>query len=133
MEIDSRYDEMDKKSKAKQIMAEKLSTKKSNHDGSVSATRGPANKDSRNSLILDGFFGTGRCRQMHAAVDKKGLPGDVILLCSDGLSDMVDDNSIKDVLLLKVNLPQKVEELIQLAKGAGGHDNITVILCEFAR
>lgn len=57
-------------------------------------------------------------------------PGDLFLICSDGLTNMVDDNSIKDVLSSDTNLPQKVEYLIELAKASGGDDNITVILSQ---
>lgn len=60
----------------------------------------------------------------------KCLPGDLFLLCSDGLTDMVNDSSIQERLLRPLNLAQKVETLIELAKSAGGEDNITVILCE---
>jgi serine/threonine protein phosphatase PrpC len=60
----------------------------------------------------------------------KEVPGDLFLLCSDGLSDMVDDPSIANVLSHPVDVAQKVERLIELAKSAGGHDNITVVLCE---
>jgi protein phosphatase len=58
------------------------------------------------------------------------LPGDIFLLCSDGLTDMVEDNLIKEILSLSSDLEQKVNKLIELAKSAGGYDNITVTLCE---
>jgi len=58
------------------------------------------------------------------------LPGDIFLLCSDGLSDMIDDSIIQQALSLPVNLQQKTVTLIQSAKSEGGYDNITVILCE---
>ncbi len=57
------------------------------------------------------------------------LPGDVYLLCSDGLNDMVEDRDIH--LTLKQyndNLDQAVAELIQLAKENGGKDNVSVVL-----
>ncbi|MBC7901972.1 MAG: serine/threonine-protein phosphatase [Gemmatimonadaceae bacterium] len=54
--------------------------------------------------------------------------GDSILLCTDGLSDMIDVNSIVGVLSGKGSLNQKAEKLISLANEAGGHDNITVII-----
>lgn len=60
----------------------------------------------------------------------KILPGDLFLLCSDGLTDLVDDALIQGVLTLPSSLPQKVERLIEMAKSEGGFDNITVILCE---
>ncbi len=62
------------------------------------------------------------------------LPGDFFLLCSDGLTDMVDDSVIENVLLSSAeNLSGKVEQLINLAKSSGGKDNITVALCEIVQ
>jgi protein phosphatase len=60
----------------------------------------------------------------------KNRPGDIFLLCSDGLTDMVEDTLIREVLVLSLGLNQKVDRLIELAKSAGGRDNITVTLCE---
>jgi len=58
------------------------------------------------------------------------FPGDLFLLCSDGLTDMVDDVIIQGILALPGDLAQRVERLIESAKAAGGHDNVTVILSE---
>jgi protein phosphatase len=58
------------------------------------------------------------------------LPGDIFLLCSDGLTDMVDDAAIEHVLSFSHRLEQKGEKLIEMAKTAGGYDNITIVLCE---
>lgn len=58
----------------------------------------------------------------------KGLPGDIFLLCSDGLTDMVDDVAIRNCLTQGENLQALVDQLIELAKAAGGKDNITVVL-----
>ena len=60
----------------------------------------------------------------------KVMAGDLFLLCSDGLTGMVDDPPIEETLSLSISLVQKVERLITLAKEAGGNDNITVVLCE---
>lgn len=60
----------------------------------------------------------------------KAMPGDLFLLCSDGLTDMIDDASIQGVLSSSLSLPQKGQKLIELANSAGGYDNITVTLCE---
>lgn len=54
--------------------------------------------------------------------------GDYLLLCSDGLTDMVRDNRIKEVILKKGSLQEKVDRPIKMAKAQGGKDNITVIL-----
>jgi protein phosphatase len=59
----------------------------------------------------------------------KILPSDIFLLCSDGLTDMVDDNSIQDTLSSTAVLTDKVEQLIASANLSGGNDNITVVLC----
>lgn len=56
------------------------------------------------------------------------LPGDLILLCSDGLSDMVNKESITSILLKDISLEQKGKALIDLANANGGRDNITVVL-----
>jgi protein phosphatase len=62
----------------------------------------------------------------------KCQPGDIFLLCSDGLTDMVEDHSVQTILSLPANLFTKVERLVESAKSAGGYDNITVVLCEIA-
>ncbi|MDL1967296.1 MAG: Stp1/IreP family PP2C-type Ser/Thr phosphatase [Deltaproteobacteria bacterium] len=56
--------------------------------------------------------------------------GDLFLLCSDGLSDMVDDNQIRNILFSTSPLLQKAEKLIESANAAGGYDNITVVLAD---
>jgi PPM family protein phosphatase len=60
----------------------------------------------------------------------KTYSGDQFLLCSDGLSDMVDDSLIGQILFSGIDLPVKTEKLIEMAKSAGGRDNITVVLAE---
>lgn len=55
--------------------------------------------------------------------------GDVYLLCSDGLNDMVEDEDIESVLYgMQGNLPLAAEQLIQIANDNGGRDNVSVIL-----
>jgi len=59
------------------------------------------------------------------------LPKDIYLLCSDGLTDMVDDRRIH--MILEENKSQidlTCTDLIQQAKDNGGHDNISVILIQ---
>ena len=58
----------------------------------------------------------------------KTYAGDLFLLCSDGLTDMVDDRLISQILYSDIALPQKTEKLVEMAKSAGGRDNITVVL-----
>lgn len=55
--------------------------------------------------------------------------GDIYLLCSDGLSDMVTDEDIQATLdAMRANLPLAAKQLVQLANDCGGRDNISVIL-----
>jgi protein phosphatase len=55
-------------------------------------------------------------------------PGDQFLLCSDGLTDMVDDIDISSALGRATSLDQKADDLIEMALKAGGLDNVTVVL-----
>lgn len=56
--------------------------------------------------------------------------GDQILLCSDGLSNMVDDSAIFRLALLPGPLKTKAKALIALANQNGGRDNIAVVLID---
>jgi PPM family protein phosphatase len=60
----------------------------------------------------------------------EAVPGDVFLLCSDGLTDMVDDATISAILSLPHDLALRAESLVEAANSAGGRDNITVVLGE---
>lgn len=55
---------------------------------------------------------------------------DIILLCSDGLTSMLTNKEIKDILNKDIDITMKRKELIQEALNKGGNDNITVILVE---
>ena len=56
------------------------------------------------------------------------MPGDIYLLCSDGLSDMLDDETIAQLLQSCESLPEAASALIDAANDAGGKDNISVVL-----
>lgn len=57
------------------------------------------------------------------------LPGDVYLLCSDGLSDRVSRKEIEETLVAAGGLWERAaQRLIDLANNKGGHDNISVVL-----
>lgn len=56
------------------------------------------------------------------------LPGDILLLCSDGLSDMLNSRTIAGILNSPRSLKEKSNALIDAANLAGGKDNITVVL-----
>jgi protein phosphatase len=56
--------------------------------------------------------------------------GDCLLLCSDGLTGELDDESIRRVLGQNWDPQQKCEELVKKANQAGGHDNISVLVVQ---
>ena len=67
----------------------------------------------------------------HHAENNQGTeiqPNDVILLCTDGLTDLVWNDEILEVVRTKPTLKEASRALINLANERGGHDNITVIL-----
>lgn len=55
-------------------------------------------------------------------------PGDLFLLCSDGLTREIDDFLIEGILRLDLSLGELCSRLITAANKAGGHDNITCLL-----
>jgi PPM family protein phosphatase len=57
-----------------------------------------------------------------------GRPGDVFLLCSDGLTSMVSDEEVAAVLRQAPSLQEAAEALVRAANQSGGKDNITVVL-----
>ncbi len=73
----------------------------------------------------------GPTEQLQPVVGKLDVaPGDRLLLCSDGLNGMVEDEAIADVLRDVQDLDKSAQELIRLANDGGGHDNITVIIAD---
>lgn len=56
--------------------------------------------------------------------------GDKVLLCSDGLWDMLSDEEIYEIIRQKKSAKLLCEELVTMANDAGGHDNITIVVIE---
>ena len=59
--------------------------------------------------------------------------GDRLLLCSDGLTDLVDDEEILRVVLDSKGISKACRELVKMANDRGGYDNITVIIAQMGR
>ncbi|MFN2746180.1 MULTISPECIES: Stp1/IreP family PP2C-type Ser/Thr phosphatase [Bacillus] len=57
-------------------------------------------------------------------------PGDQVLLCSDGLTNKVDDQTLQEMLEASSSPEEKAERLVQAANDNGGEDNITVAILE---
>ncbi|MET0401521.1 MAG: Stp1/IreP family PP2C-type Ser/Thr phosphatase [Cystobacter sp.] len=68
-------------------------------------------------------------------VDVMGVvaePGDIFLLCSDGLANMVEDRELHEVVQATAELSQVPQRLIDLANERGGDDNITAIVVQMS-
>lgn len=65
------------------------------------------------------------------AVENPLLSDSILLLCSDGLTDLVTSAQIVSILEQDVSLEEKTKQLINAANEAGGKDNITVVLVEY--
>lgn len=68
-------------------------------------------------MKLEPFIDQVNCRQ-----------GDIYLICSDGLTDMISDEEISDILCKNDSISGKLENMMELALKHGGKDNITIIL-----
>lgn len=53
---------------------------------------------------------------------------DLFILCSDGLTDMVEDEALEEMACMPLALPEKASRLVELANNLGGRDNISVLL-----
>ena len=60
-------------------------------------------------------------------------PGDIYLMCSDGLSDMASDADIAAILCGSCSMEQKKLALIEAAKRGGGRDNISVVMVQVTK
>ena len=56
--------------------------------------------------------------------------GDVILMCSDGLSNMLEDEEIRMIACAQRDIIEKAEALVRAANNNGGKDNISLIIIE---
>lgn len=98
-------------------------------NGQISATEA-ATHPRRNMLTR--ALGT----EMRVEADIKHVdwnPGDVLLLCSDGLTNMMSETAIVHTLQQQESLDWKADQLIEKALEAGGDDNVTVVLIEHAQ
>lgn len=57
-------------------------------------------------------------------------PGDLVLMCSDGLSNMLEDEDIRMIIKRQRDIVEMAEKLVEAANNNGGKDNISVVLIE---
>ena len=74
------------------------------------------------------FFDNEGDRQAEENQGVQLLPDDVLLLCSDGLTDLVWNDEILETIRTRPSLKEASRALVDLANSRGGHDNITVVL-----
>lgn len=72
----------------------------------------------------------GTCAPYHAPV-REPHAGDLYLICSDGVSDMLFDNEIESIMRHSGSLSECADALYESALKAGGRDNLTLILIQF--
>lgn len=71
--------------------------------------------------------------QVEPSIDSCDIrPGDIVMMCSDGLSDLLSNKEIEKILSLSADINKKTELFVQSANRRGGMDNITVILLEIS-
>ena len=104
-------------------------------------------KGSLNQISVDhvaaGYSGKAPLTKFWGTVDKNGLTpyiargayktGDVFVLCTDGVTDMIDEDTLSALISKKEPLDVIAQDIIELAKENGGADNATVILCKITK
>jgi serine/threonine protein phosphatase PrpC len=86
--------------------------------------------ESHNRSLVTRALGAEPQARAHLA-EEDAREGDVYVVCSDGLNDLVDDADIALILsALHVDLPLAATHLVQAAKDNGGYDNVSVILAK---
>jgi serine/threonine protein phosphatase PrpC len=88
----------------------------------------PKRNEINKALGLDKHFGTDS--DYIETGQSPFLPGDMLLLCSDGLTDMLDSSNIRAIITADDSLKEKGHKLIDAANRNGGKDNITVVLVQ---
>jgi len=58
------------------------------------------------------------------------VPGDQVLICTDGLTDLVTDEEILEILIGEKSKDDQLQKLVDLANARGGHDNITAVVLQ---
>jgi protein phosphatase len=91
-------------------------------------TDAEARRHPQRSLVLDALDGTPREPGPVARVAAR--PGDRLLLCSDGLSDALEDDAIAALLGAEADGGRCAEALVDHALAAGARDNVTVVVAD---
>ena len=90
--------------------------------------RADARVDKRKNIITRAIGGESKVEAEMFSVELK--PKDKILMCSDGLSNMVDDTEILEIINREPDIEKAARMLIDVANENGGKDNISVVIVE---
>lgn len=94
--------------------------------GSITAQE--AKNHNQRHMLTQALGGTG---EIEIEINVKTLkPGAILLLCTDGLTDVVEDKRIEQVLAKAAEYENTAQALVDLANKLGGPDNITVIVAQ---
>lgn len=87
-------------------------------------------KDHPQKNVITRAVGTSREIQADVIV-KERSKGDILLLCTDGLTNMLNDDEIKELLLVNEDIQKACEYLVEKSNDKGGFDNISVVAIKF--
>lgn len=74
----------------------------------------------------------GTSKEIHVdIIVKEKLKGDILLLCTDGLTNMLNDEEIKELLLVNDDIQKACEYLVDRSNDKGGFDNISVVAIKY--
>jgi protein phosphatase len=89
-----------------------------------------AKKHNRRNVVTNVVGGP--CEGIDAEIHKlRVADGDVLLLCTDGLTEPVDDDKIAEILALFPNAQEACRQLVDVALSQGGPDNVTVVAARY--
>lgn len=91
-------------------------------------SRSEARTHARKNVITRAIGGEANVEPEMFSVDMK--PGEKILMCSDGLTNMVEDSEIMRIVRNSATVEQAAKKLVEVANSNGGKDNISVVLIE---
>ena len=99
-------------------------------DAGVASSDDPAPRSMRH--VLTAAVGSLDARIPPQVQRFRVLAGDQLLLCTDGLTEMIEDDIIASVLREAESAQSACETLIDLALAGGGPDNVTILLARFS-
>jgi serine/threonine protein phosphatase PrpC len=91
------------------------------------AMRHPKRNEINKALGFDSYI---RADDYIETGESPFLPGDSLLICSDGLTDMIGTGTISTILNTNKGLPSQAKALVKAANDGGGKDNVTVVLVQ---